>query len=278
MAYDFEVGYDTSMLAEGTQLIKHPVWGGNINGYTYGDGRMIEVRALVVHTPEEDADDHEGTPLYFAKRGVRRSTHDYIDNDGDLYQLVADEDAAWGQGTGDYNRVFKGQYQDWAPWNPEHISNNQLSKGVEVEGRAITIHRTLTRAQYSTIARWMAWNTTRYNITMDRIHILGHYELSTDKTDPGRLPLDDLVESARMLVSNNIAVHPNLWKRTEEGMTGLSHDELSERFRLAWRRGREEAQDRIMMGFNKGLQDSVRSMLQDHTDAYVSEQIEDLLP
>lgn len=238
--YAFEMDYPEDLLTkpDGTQYAmvrSAPVWGGNINGYGAGDGRMISVRALVLHTPEEAADNKEQTPIYFGTTGVQRSTHDYLDNDGDLYQMVSHRDAAWGQGTHEGNRVWKGHRYRYAPWNPEHISNNQLSLGIEIEGFAGTIHRTLGRAQYATLARWIAYNATRYSIPLDRDHIVGHYELARDKTDPGKLPIDDLIASAKMLIEHGIAVYPDTVVETV-----TEEFDLKPLLELAYKRGRVE--------------------------------------
>jgi hypothetical protein len=239
MSYDFSLDFPQSAMAPGTSVIKEPVWGGNINGYRGRGSGMIGVKALVLHTPEEAADANEITPRYFAREGVMRSTHYYADNDGDLYQMVSDKDAAWGQGTHDGNRVWKGQKGAWAPWVPAGGSNNQYSLGIEIEGYAGTIKDTLSRKQYGTVARWIAYKCWQYNIPMDRDHIVGHYELATDKTDPGGLPIEALIASAQMLTTNEVL--PGVRPKPHEATMVMSKTAYKRRLEAAWEDGYGQA-------------------------------------
>jgi hypothetical protein len=207
MTYTFGLNVPEGLVSPHT-VIRWPVWGGNINGYSYQGGRMYEVRALVVHTPEEKADRDPQTPRYFGTPGVKRSTHYFGATHGDLYQMVSDTDAAWGQGTYDGNRVWKGIKGLYPPWNPEHISNNQLSLGIEVEGEAATIDQTITPAQFETVARWIAYKAWQHLIPLDRDHVVGHYELASDKTDPGPRLVDRLLARAIVLTNNGSTMNP----------------------------------------------------------------------
>jgi hypothetical protein len=292
MTYDFELDYpEDLMTGHGAAVIKYPVWGGNVNGYSWRNGRMVEVRALVLHTPEEDADDIESTPYYFAKEGVRRSTHDYLDNDGDLYQMVGARDAAWGQGTHSGNRTWKGVKLGWAPWNPEHYSNNQLSKGLEIEGRAATIHQTLGRNQFRGVAMWIAYNAAKYGIPLDRDHIVGHYELSTDKTDPGKLPIESLIGGAINLLRAGLV--SGYEEYTYIGVRGIpiipsgvptpapvEVEEVDSKpaLRAAYRRGRSNALRAMRSRVEVALAKAESDITSAHTDAVLDEGLVDLMP
>lgn len=165
------------------------------NPANYGQyGRFNTPRALVFHTPEEMPDDYESTPVWFQNPAASASAHAYADNDGDLYIMVDDIQAAWACGTySDYtdangvfhpsNRHWKGNYRGWAPWNTEHISNNLLSLSIEIEGFAATLN--MPEEQYQTVLRWAYEKCVRWSIPLDRDHLIGHGDLATDRTDPG---------------------------------------------------------------------------------------------
>ena len=197
MAYAFALDVPEDLVAP-ARMIYAPAFEGNLGGY----GRPNVPRALVLHTPEEDADQNEVTPRWFADPRARASTHYYADDDGDLYQMVADRDCAWAQGTHAGNRHWKGRAGALPPWN-EGVNNNCRALSIEIEGRAASIGRTLTEAQRRTVVRWIAHQSEQYGIPLDREHVVGHEELALDKRDPGialgGFPIDALISEARVL-------------------------------------------------------------------------------
>ena len=162
-------------------------------------------RALVLHTPEEDVDDVESTPHYFAREleeGRRASTDAYADSDGDLYVMVADEHVPYANGVADWNRAWKGVGGGHPPWDEDGISLNVITRSIEIEGRAATMHRTFKvgGAQYRTVVAWCAFWCEHDDIPADRDHIVGHEELASNKRDPGLevgFPMDALVSDVR---------------------------------------------------------------------------------
>jgi len=197
MTYDFELDVPADLVTP-HQVIKAPAFEGNLGGY----GRPNVPRALVLHTPEEDADQNEVTPRWFADPRARASTHYYADDDGDLYQMVADVDCAWAQGTHSGNRHWKGRASALPPWN-EGVNNNCRALSIEIEGRAASIGRTLAPSQRRTVVRWLARKSAQYDIPLDRDHVVGHEELATNKRDPGialgTFPIGRLIAEARAL-------------------------------------------------------------------------------
>ena len=146
-------------------------------------------KVLVLHTPEEDADGIEVTPRYFAEAPRGASTHYYADNDGDLYQCVPEANGAIANGVTIPSRSYP------AGTDPA-ISLNYQSLSIEIEGRAATIARTLTAAQRATVVRWIVDCARRYGIPIDRAHVIGHYEVSNERSDPGTLDIDGIVRDA----------------------------------------------------------------------------------
>lgn len=135
-------------------------------------------RGWVLHTPEEAADDHEVTPYYFQTPGLEASTMYYMDSDGDVYQMVKETDAAIANG------VLGKPYPSWA--DPS-TSLNWQSLNVEIEGYAASIQDTLIRSgpQYNGLIALIKHRAAAYNIPLDREHIIGHYQVSNQRSDPG---------------------------------------------------------------------------------------------
>lgn len=152
--------------------------------------------AVCLHTPEEPADDVETTPALFARPNFGASTGYYADSDGDLVQMVRDRDYAWGQGTTSAQLVKPRP----AWWLDEYISYNTCMLSIEIEGYADSIHETFKVGgrQFQTVAAWLGFVCTKYDIPINRLFVLGHYELSTWRRDPGRhFPWPHLLATAQ---------------------------------------------------------------------------------
>jgi N-acetyl-anhydromuramyl-L-alanine amidase AmpD len=135
-------------------------------------------KGWVLHTPEEPADNNETTPAFFAAPNRQASTHYYLDNDGDVYQMVAERYSPIANG------VLGKPYPSWANRN---TSLNSQSLNVEIEGRAATIHETMAvpGPQFDSLVRLIRHRANFYGFPPDREHIIGHYQVSIDRSDPG---------------------------------------------------------------------------------------------
>ena len=173
----------------------------NYGGY----GQPNTPKAIVLHTPEEPADGNESTPVWFANPAAGASTHYYADNDGDIYQMVVDIDCAWANGNrAGVNRTWKGVKDAWPPWAEAGVSLNCQTLSIEIEGYAATIGQTLTDVQFGSLAKWIKFKAAQYGIPLDRDHIIGHFEVATDRTDPGAsFPWDRLM---RDLQEDNVPI------------------------------------------------------------------------
>jgi len=181
--------------------IVYPCHPTNCYSYLEHGGRIARPRAMVIHTPEEDADNYPGTPAWFATYhpdpNARGSTYYFVSYQLDerrpgftrVYQCVDERDGAIANGLNGKPRP------SWA--GPDSL--NWQTNNVEVEGRAGTIHQTLNvgeagRAQWRSLVDLCMWSANRWAYPLDRAHHMGHYELSVDRTDPGALfPWDDLM-------------------------------------------------------------------------------------
>lgn len=173
---------------------------GNPNSRRGPDGHVLPCVpvALVYHTPEEPADDYESTPAYFAvwhpERGPA-STRFYLDNDGDVYRCVP---APWGAVA---NGLDGKPYPAWATVG---LSLNLQTDNIEIEGDAATLQHSMTSAQWRSLVDWSVDRCLRFGIVPDRAHLMGHYELSTKRSDPGPwllAPAQGLVEEVRYRVT-----------------------------------------------------------------------------
>lgn len=149
----------------------------NYYGPNSGRGPCI-VRALIYHTPEEPADDRESTPVYFSTYrgpGTEASTRFYSDNDGDIYQMVPFPWGAVANGLDGMPRPY------WA----DATSLNQQTDNIEIEGYAETLKETMTNAQFASLVDWSVWGFIRWGLPLEEGRMMGHYELSQQRSDPG---------------------------------------------------------------------------------------------
>ena len=184
-------------LPEGARVIWRPAHRSNY--YSAGlrpySGAARRFAAICYHTPEEPWDDNEVTPAWFADPRANASTHYYADSDGDLYQMVRDEDFAWAQGVRSKDLILP--RPSW--WRDEFVSYNACMLSIEIEGYAREIVLVGSR-QFETVAAWSAFVCGKYGIPIDRRHHVGHSELSRQKSDPGReFPWEALLDRVRAL-------------------------------------------------------------------------------
>ncbi len=160
-----------------------PAYRGN---YGYGAVRNTP-RAIVLHTPEEPADDWESTPRWFQNPDAHASTHYYLDNDGDVIQMVPEAEGAYAQGVRTSQRTWKGSAGELPPWTGGQGNLNLFAVSIEMEGMAATIHETMPRhgVQWDALLSWIHYVAAKYRIPLDRDHIVGHDEVASHKRDPG---------------------------------------------------------------------------------------------
>lgn len=170
-------------------------------------------KALVFHTPEEAVDNTEVTPSWFANPAAGVSTDAYADSDGDLYVMVGDRDAPFGNGAPEAQRHWKGDAGARPPWHEGGVSYNVETRSIEIEGFAQTMHRTFLRGgpQWRCVVAWAALWVERDEIPPDRDHLIGHEEIDSNKGDPGLafdFPMDELVEDIGRAVRKPQAGQP----------------------------------------------------------------------
>lgn len=124
-----------------------------------------KVDRIIIHTMEGT---FKGTQSWFQKAGrpVPTAAHYLISVDGDICQMVPDENAALHCGS-----------KTEAGWN-------QRSIGIEHEGFAK--EQQFSLPMLSSSAKVVAIMAKKFDIPCDRIHIIGHNEVpGVTHTDPG---------------------------------------------------------------------------------------------
>lgn len=154
-------------------------------------------RAVVVHTTDGT---FQGTLAWFASAESRVSAHYLVGLGGQVAELVAEEDAAFHAGVRSHPEILV--LGDDPP--------NLVTIGIEFDdgGRPHDVER--PRAQYRAGAELLAGISGRWGIPLDRDHILPHHLLSSDKTCPGNLDLDRLLDLARATAAGTNGARPRL--------------------------------------------------------------------
>ncbi len=123
------------------------------------DGNVID--RIVIHTTEGS---YTSAINWFQYNGSQVSAHYVIrSSDGHITQMVREADIAWHAGV--------------VGWNPRSI-------GIEHEAKAAEA-KWFTDAMYRASAALTRNIALKYNIPMDRTHIVGHSEFKSTKSDPG---------------------------------------------------------------------------------------------
>lgn len=145
-----------------------PACSSNYSDYSRGGG---DIRTIVIHDTEGS---YSGAISWFQNCSASVSAHYVVrSSDGQITQMVKDEDVAWHAG-------------DW--------TTNLHSIGIEHEGYASDPDRWYTDNMYRASAALVAGLCDAYGIPKDRAHIIGHYQVpgcssggggSGCHTDPG---------------------------------------------------------------------------------------------
>lgn len=143
-------------------------------------------RAWCLHTPEEpDGDNYPGTPIWFAGPNRGGSTHYFVEDMPDpnhpgyskVYQCVPES----------FGAIANGKTSDkpWPSWADRTTSLNWQTLSIEIEGKAATIHLTMSPMQLRTVAHLMV--NRAMALRFDLGNTIGHYQVSSQRSDPGPL-------------------------------------------------------------------------------------------
>lgn len=161
----------------------------------YTAGRMnYRPEAIVIHIMEGSL---SGTDSWFKNRQSSVSAHYGIGTNGEIHQYVQENDTAWHAG-----RVNAPSWNLIKPVrNGLYRNPNYYTIGIEHEGNE---NSEWTDTMYESSSSLIAEVAQRWNIPIDRYHIIGHHEIYSLKTCPGfKVDLDKLVDMSRRKVGYN---------------------------------------------------------------------------
>lgn len=135
----------------------------------FREGRgTYKPEVLVLHIMQGSL---SGTDSWFANPASQVSSHYGVGLKGEIHQYVADENQAWTQG-----------YHQGATFklHKPGINPNLYCLSIEHEGNDLSI---VQEAQINASVELIKFLSKKWNIPIDREHIIGHYEV-----DPIRKP------------------------------------------------------------------------------------------
>jgi len=115
---------------------------------------------------------------------AEKSSHYLVNKDGSCWQFVSDEDTAWANG--EINEPTSEIVKSHRKLNP-----NYYSLSIEHEGYG---NADITSKQYDTTIQLIKELCRKWNILIDKKHIIGHREIKKTKTCPG------LISVARIII------------------------------------------------------------------------------
>ena len=151
--------------------------------FTEGRGGHT-VRGVVIHTTEGT---YDGTIGWFTTEESRVSAHYLVGLDGRIAQFVGEDSTARHAG-----RVE-------GPTTPLYDGGdpNEYTVGIEFEDGGAPHDVERPDEQYASGAALLRGIAERWDVPLDRDHVVGHREIFSPKTCPGNVDIDRLIREAR---------------------------------------------------------------------------------
>jgi N-acetyl-anhydromuramyl-L-alanine amidase AmpD len=151
---------------------------------------------VVIHIAEGNL---KQTYNWFKNPASGVSSHYGIEEDA-VWQFVDERNVAWANGrvANPKSKLVK----ELAKYNP-----NVFSISIENSGVAT---KDISAKQYDTLSQLVAEICIRHNISIDREHIIGHNEIYSMKTCPGKIDIGRVVQLAEQRSYD--LLNPNLKK------------------------------------------------------------------
>lgn len=169
----------------------------------FGERGVFKPEAVVIHIMDGTL---AGTDSWFGTPASQVSAHYGIGKSGEVHQYVQENKAAWANG-----RVSNPTWKLIKPQNP-----NLYTVSIEHEGGPTDVW---PEAQKKASAGLIRDVCTRYHIPIDRDHVIGHYQIYSQKpncpaTDKGII--DELIALAKPTVETVPVVSKITWEETHQ--------------------------------------------------------------
>lgn len=142
--------------------------------YREAERTSADIEYIVIHTVQGSLESAVNT-FKSPRLSLRRSAHYVIGKEGRVVKTVPVEDIAWHAGTGPIGSGSR--------FESRVLNANSI--GIEHEGY-VDDFEFPSRAQYITTAAMVRLLCSKYDIPIDRDHIVGHQEIKSTKGDPGQ--------------------------------------------------------------------------------------------
>ncbi|MVX59750.1 hypothetical protein E5983_08970, partial [Streptococcus danieliae] len=139
----------------------------------YSDTNRVNIDRIVIHH-NAGMSDEGARATWYIRNGNETSAH---------YQVTPDK--VWG--------VVP---ENEVAWHAGHYPTNQRSIGIEHLNNSLGPNWTIAEETYRNSAKLIADISIRYNIPLDRTHVIGHDEVSATLC-PGGIDMDKLLSMAR---------------------------------------------------------------------------------
>ena len=140
-------------------------------------------RAVVLHTTDGT---FNGTVAWFSTEESAVSAHYLIGLDGRIVSFVGEEDTA----------LHAGRVHEPTSWVGREPDPNEITIGIEFEDGGDPSEVQRPSLQMWTGAAVLRGISRRWDIPLDREHVVGHREIFSKKSCPGNLDIDRLLRNA----------------------------------------------------------------------------------
>jgi len=181
-----------------------------IPSHNYSTGRHgYTPIAIVIHIMEGTL---EGTDSWFQNLDSKVSAHFGIGKNGNIHQYVAQANTAWHAGRV-YNPTWKLIKSSGDKGEP-YINPNFYTFGIEHEGDEKS---DWTDEMYQSSSELIASLAKKWNIPLDRDHVIGHHEIYALKTCPGFVvDLNKLITMASNITNPQLIQEPEQYVPASE--------------------------------------------------------------
>ncbi|MFA5232066.1 MAG: peptidoglycan recognition family protein [Candidatus Paceibacterota bacterium] len=181
------------------------IWKGSPNFWQGRKGYRPE--AIVIHIMDGTL---SGTDSWFADQSSQVSSHYGIGKSGEVHQYVKEEDTAWHAG-----RI---ESPNWSLIKSFSVNPNLYTIGIEHEGKA---DDAWSEAMKKSSATLIAEICERWQIPIDRDHVVGHYQIYSKKPNcpaTDKKIIDELISLARGESQQSSSEVAEGVKKIEEGL------------------------------------------------------------